>query len=161
MSLLGTMFHPVGELQRTAEREVGPPALRRIEEQLGRRPLIPLIGLGLVGAGLLLIVALTISAGAQADNFTAGPEATLDAFQFRPWFRITLLTGVGILLIGIITLLLAITVRIWWVTYTNRILLPTILDAYRAREGKQPLFVGADIQTNTDGSQKGSRKGEA
>ena len=155
MSLLETIFHPVGELQRTVEREVGPPALRRIEEQLGRRPLMPLIGLAVTVAGLLLIIALTISAGAHADNFTAGPEATLDAIQFRPWFRITLLTGVGILLIGVITLLLAIMVRIWWVTYTNRTLLPVILDAYRAREGKPPIFV------NSAGSREGSEKGDA
>jgi hypothetical protein len=155
MSLLGAIFHPVGELQRTAEREVGPPALRQIEEQLGRHPLMPLIGLAITGAGLLLVVALTISAGAHADNFRGGPEATLDAIQFRPWFRITLLTGVGILLTGILTLLLAITVRIWWVTYTNRTLIPTILDAYRLREGKRPIFV----QTDTEGSSEGSQKG--
>ncbi len=153
MSRLGTIFHPVGVLQRTVEHEVGPPALRRIEAQLGRRPLMPLIGLGLTALGLLLIIALTISAGAHADNFAAGPAATLDAVQFRPWFRITLITGVGILLIGIITLLLAIMVRIWWVTYTNRTLLPVILDAYREREGKPHVFV------NTNGPEAGSERG--
>lgn len=100
-----------------------------------------------------MIIALTISAGAHAENFAAGPVATLDAVQFRPWFRITLLTGVGILLIGIITLLLAIMVRIWWVTYTNRTLLPVILDAYREREGKPHTFV------NTGGSRTGSERG--
>ena len=31
----------------------------------------------------------------------------------------TLLTGAGIILAGIITMLLAVIVRIWWVTFTN------------------------------------------
>ena len=64
-----------------------------------------------------------------------------------------MIAGVGILLIGILTLLLAIMVRIWWVTYTNRTLLPAILDAYREREGKPHTFL------NTDGSRAESERG--
>ncbi len=141
MSLLGQIFNPVGPLEDAIAHQVGPPALSRIEEQLGRRPIMPLIGLALTAAGLLLIVAVTISAGAHADNFGGAPGAMLDAVQFRPWFRISLFAGLGLSLSGIITILLAIMVRIWWLTYTNRTLLPAIVDAVREREGKRPIFL--------------------
>ena len=145
MSFLSQIFDPVGRLEQSIAREVGPPALRRIEATIGRRPLMPLIGVGLAATGLTLIVAHTISAGTHADNFGGGPGEVLNAVQFRPWFRIALIASVGLLLSGIITLLLAVTVRIWWLSYTNQTLLPTAVDALRAREGKQPLFLSDEV----------------
>ena len=87
MSIFGQIFNPLGLLQDTIEHEIGAPALRRIEEANARRPLMPLVGLGLAAAGLVFIVAITISAGAHADNFAGAPGSLLDAVQFRPWFR--------------------------------------------------------------------------
>ena len=141
MSLLGQIFNPVGPLQDVIEHELGPPALRRIEADLGRRPLMPLVGLGMAAAGLVFIIAITISAGAHSDNFTGAPGSVLEAVQFRPWFRISLLAGLGVVLIGIVTILLSIMVRIWWLTYTNRTLLPAIVDTARQRGGKRPIFL--------------------
>ena len=141
MAIFGQIFNPLGPLQDTIEPEVGAHALLRIEEANARRPLMPLVGLGLAATGLLLIVAITISAGAHADNFAGAPGSVLDAVQFRPWFRISLLAGLGVVLIGILTILLSIMVRIWWLTYVNRTLLPAIVDAVREREGKRPIFL--------------------
>ena len=76
-----------------------PPAVDRINHAITRRPRLPLIAMGIVVLGLVLIVALTISAGAHSGNFNdEGPAGTLSALTFRPWFRIALLAGVGILL---------------------------------------------------------------
>ena len=149
MSFLSQIFDPVGRLERSIAHEVGPAALRHIEATIAHRPRTPLIGVGLAATGLTLIVALTISAGAHADNFGGGPGEVLNAVQFRPWFRITLIASVGLLLSGIITLLLAVTVRIWWLSYTNQTLLPTAVDALRVREGKQPLFLSDEVDRSS------------
>ena len=121
MALSTFLRDPIADLQRTMEREGGAAGLRRLEEELGREPVLPRIALGIVGVGLLLLVTLTIIAGvAYADNVGAGVDSARSAFTFRPWFRIALLAGTGVILVGIITMLLAITVRIWWVTFANR-----------------------------------------
>ena len=138
---MGKLFRdPVADLQRSAEQEAGPPRLRRIEEALARRPALPLIALVIVGSGLALIIVLTVIAGFLSDNFGAGVDSELAARTFRPWFRITLITGASVILAGIVTMLLAITVRIWWVTYSNRTFFPVIVDARRARAGRAPRY---------------------
>ena len=116
--------------------------LEGLERELGRRPALPLIALGLTGFGLILLVVLTIIAGvAYADNWGAGGDAARSAATFKPWFRMALLTAMGIMLTGIITMLLAIIARIWWVTTSNRMFFPVIVDARRGAEGRASRFV--------------------
>ena len=118
----------------------GPPAVDRINDEVRRRPRLPLIGMGIVVIGLLLIIALTISAGAHSDNFGEGPGGTLSALTFRPWFRIALLAGTGIILGGIIVMLLAIVARIRWLTFVLQRYLPVAADGRRQREGRAFRF---------------------
>lgn len=132
---------PVRAAQRSAELEAGPPRLRRIEIALASQPALPRIAMGVVGFGLTLIIVLTVIAGFLSDNFGAGVDSELAARTFRPWFRITLITAASVILVGIITMLLAITVRIWWVTFSNRTFFPVIVDARRARAGRAPRCV--------------------
>ncbi len=118
-----------------------PPAVDRINDAVTRRPRLPLIAMGIVVVGLLLIVALTISAGAHSDNFNdEGPGGTLSALTFRPWFRIALLAGVGIILGGIIVMLLAIVARIRWLTFVLQRFAPLAADGRRQREGRAFRF---------------------
>ena len=142
------MRDPVADLQRVADEALGPPVVERIEKELGRRPLLPLIALGMVGAGVVLIVVLTIIAGTLSDNFGAGGDSELAARTFKPWFRMTLLTGLGVMLAGIVAMLLAISVRIWWVTFTNINYLPVIVDARRQAAGRPARFTTDNATRN-------------
>lgn len=141
MPMAKLLRDPVVELQRAAEQEAGPPRLRRIEVALAQRPALPLIALAVVGAGLTLIIVLAVIAGLLSDNFGAGVDSELAARTFRPWFRITLITAAALILVGILTMLLAITVRIWWVTFSNQTFFPVIIDARRVRAGRAARYV--------------------
>ena len=116
------------------------PAVERINDEITRRPLLPLVGMAIVVLGLVLIVALTISAGAHSDNFSEGPGGTLSAVTFRPWFRIALLGSMALVLSGIIVLLLAIIARIYWLTVVQQRFLPVAADGRRQREGHAVRF---------------------
>ena len=139
MSMLGSVFNPVGPLQRFAARAPFGQVYQRMHDDLERRPVMPLVALGFLAAGVMLLVALTISAGALSDNFGGADE--LSARTFRPWFRIALLAAMGVLLTGIITMLLAISVRIWWVAHFNRTMIPVIVDARPHAAGRAPRYV--------------------
>ncbi len=102
--------------------------------------MLPFVGLAVVVTGLVIVIALTISAGAHSDNFGDGPAAEVTARTFRPWFRIALLSGIGVALTGIIIVLLAIIVRIRWLTFTMGKLLPVVIDARRESEGRSARF---------------------
>lgn len=141
MMPMGKLFRdPIADLQRAAEQEAGPPRLRRIETGFAQRPALPRIALGIVVFGLFLIIVLTVIAGFLSDNFGAGVESELAARTFRPWFRIALITGTAVILLGIVSMLLAITVRIWWITYSNRTFFPVIVDARRAHAGRASRY---------------------
>ena len=140
MSLLNAL-DLAAALDRETRDADGASPVARIKTELGTRSRLPLVALAIVLGGLLLIVAITISAGAFSDNFAAGGDAELSARTFRPWFRITLLTGVGVMLIGIIAMLLAIIARIWWFSFSNRTYLPVIVDARRRAAGRSPKFL--------------------
>ena len=133
MSRLTQITDPAGRLQALAERDLGPPLVQRLERALGTRPALPLIALAMVGFGLVLLIAITIVAGTLSDQ-------ARDAATVRPWFRMTLLTGLGVMLAGIITMLLAITVRIWWLMFANRAFLPVVVDARRRAAGRTPRY---------------------
>ena len=148
MSRLQRILDPAGHLQRTADTSLGFLPLQRIEAELGRRPIMPRVALGIAAAGLTLVVVLTILAAAFTDNWAAGGGAALDAVVLRSWSRITLFTGAGIMLTGIITMLLAITARIWWVTFANAAFLPVVVDSRRKSAGRPPLFVRAPAAKN-------------
>ncbi|MEE9277933.1 MAG: hypothetical protein V3V06_05940 [Dehalococcoidia bacterium] len=126
------------------------PALDRLLTEIERRPLLPLVAVGIVLVGLALVVALTISAGAHSDNFGQGPAATLQAVTFRPWFRIALLAGTGIALAGIIVMLLAIIARIRWLTFAQQRFLPVAIDVRRAKEGRAPHFLARSAGRDGD-----------
>lgn len=141
MSHLHRFLDPAGHLQRSADTSLGFLPLQRIEAELGRRPTMPRVALGMVIVGLAVAVALTIVAAAFTDNWSAGDLAAQGAMAFRSWFRIILMTGIAVSLIGIITMLLAITARIWWVTFANAAFLPVVVDSRRKSAGRPPLFV--------------------
>lgn len=148
MPISTVLQDPVARLRESVEREAGPPLLRRVEAGLARRPLLPLIALGITVVGLVLVVVLTVIAGFLSDNFAT--EGELAARGFRPWFRITLLTATNLMLTGIVTMLLAITVRIWWVTVSNQTFFPVAVDARRVRAGRAARYA-----SRSDGDQPG------
>ena len=129
----------MGPLQHFADHAPFAQVIQRMHADLERRPWLPIVVLGFMAAGVALLIAMTISAGALSDNFGGADE--LSARTFRPWFRIALLATLGVLLTGILTMLLAITVRIWWVTHFNRTLIPVIVDARRRADGRAPRYV--------------------
>ncbi len=116
------------------------PAFNRIAAEIDRRPVLPLVGLAIVVLALMIVIGLTISAGAHSDNFGEGPASEITARTFRPWFRIALLSGIGVALTGITVVLLAIIVRIQWLTFTMGKLLPVVIDARRESEGRSARF---------------------
>ena len=127
-------------LERLLRVPTSAPAFNRIAAEIDRRPLTPVVGLAIVVAALVIVIGLTISAGAHSDNFSEGPAAEVSARTFRPWFRIALLGGIGVALTGIIVVLLAIIVRIRWLTFTMEKLLPVVIDARRESEGRTARF---------------------
>jgi hypothetical protein len=127
-------------LERLLRVPESAPAFKQLAAEIGRRPKLPLVGLVVALFALAMIVALTISAGAHSDNFGDGPAAEVTARTFRPWFRIALLSGVGVALTGIMIVLLAIVARIRWLTFTMQQLLPVVIDVRREREGRPARF---------------------
>lgn len=148
MSRLQHVLDPAGHLQRAADTSLGFLPLQRIEAELGRRPTMPRVALGMVTVGLAVAVALTIVATAFTNNWSAGDLAAQGAMTFRSWFRITLMTGIAVSLTGIITMLLAITARIWWVTFANAAFLPVVVDSRRKSVGRPPLFIRTSAAKN-------------
>ncbi len=127
-------------LERLLRVPSSAPEFNRIAAEINRLPKLPLVGLAIVLIALVIVTALTISAGAHSDNFGEGPAAEVTARTFRPWFRIALLSGIGVALTGILVVLLAIIVRIRWLTFTMQKLLPVVVDAQREHEGRRALF---------------------
>ena len=127
-------------LERLLRVPSSAPEFNRIAAEIDRRPKLPLVGLAIVVTALAIVIALTISAGAHSDNFGEGPAAEVTARTFRPWFRIALLSGIGVALTGILVVLLAIIVRIRWLTFTMQQLLPVVIDGRRESEGRPARF---------------------